>query len=67
MRKIPPFGFYFFVEIFYSLRGALKIVTGSLVSVGPSVLGNTISGNTVSGNTVAPRQIRGTPSEQFDD
>ena len=62
MRKIPPFGFYFFVEIFYSLRGALKIVTGSLVSVGPSVLGNTVSGN-----TVAPREIRGTPSEQFDD
>ena len=55
----------------------LKMVTGSLVSVGPSVLGNTISGNTVVGNmvlgnsvlgsTVAPRQRRGTPSERFDD
>ena len=53
------------------------MVTGSLVSVGPSVLGNTISGNTVVGNmvlgnsvlgsTVAPRQRRGTPSERFDD
>ena len=40
------------MEISYLLRGALKIVTGSLVSVGPSVLGNTVVGNMVLENSV---------------